>query len=370
MTRGRNHDKTKVLNAYSFLVLVLVGQERRGIVSITDNVIKRVTAEDVAKVAGVSQATVSRVFTDANMVTPETREKVMNVAMQLGYKPNAIARSLTSQKTDIIGIVTRLHLTAFLPTLEKFTSKLQKVGKQVLLFSAEPDQPLDDVLFRVLQYQVDGIIITAASLSSKMTDVCARQGTKVLLYNRYVLGAEVNAVCCDNVEGGRLIANYLLDTGHKRMAFIGGAENASTTIDRFKGFSDRLRERGVIDLIVENKGDYSYEWGYQAAKRVLQQDNTCEAIFCANDIIALGAMDAIRYDLGLRIPEDVSIIGFDDIQQASWPTYSLTTIHQPFDKMVDAGIELLFDSLENRESRPSLHLFEGELVKRSTVRTP
>lgn len=329
--------------------------------------VRRITAADVGRLAGVSQPTVSRALADENKVTPETREKVLNAVLKLGYKPNAIARSLTSQKTDIIGIVTRMHLTAFLPVLEMFTSKLQRVGKQVLLFSAEPDQQLDDVLFRVLQYQVDGIIITAASLSSKMTEVCARQGTKVLLFNRYVPGAEANAVCCDNVEGGRLLANYLLDTGHKRLGFVGGAENASTTIDRLKGFRDRLRERGVID-VPTICGEYSYEWGYQGVKSMLQGDNPCDAIFCANDIIALGAMDAIRYDLGLRIPEDVSIVGFDDIQQAAWPTYSLTTIHQPFDKMVDVGIEMLFDSLENKNSGASLRLLEGGLVERSTVR--
>jgi DNA-binding LacI/PurR family transcriptional regulator len=329
---------------------------------------QRVTAKDVARLAGVSQPTVSRVFSAVDKVTPETREKVLAAVLELGYKPNAIARSLTSQKTDIIGIVTQLSKGFFLPTLEKFTSKLQSVGKQVLLFNVEPEQDLDDVVFRVLQYQVDGLIITAATLSSKMVEVCARQGTKVLLFNRYALGAQVNAVCSDNVEGGRMVANYLLDTGHKRPAFLGAVDTASTSIDRLKGFRDRLQERGVTDLLVENAGEYYYKTGRDAARRLLARPDRPDAIFCAGDVLALGAMDAARYDAGLRVPEDVSVIGFDDTDVASWPTYALTTVRQPFEEMVDTGLKLLLESIENKDAEPQLRLFQGQLVKRSTVK--
>jgi len=342
-------------------------QERRIAVQNHNQLINRVTAIDVARLVGVSQPTVSRVFSNINNVTKETREKVLAAASQLGYKPNAIARSLTSRKTDIVGIVTRLNQKFFLSTLEQFTNQLQNNGKQVLLFNNEPDQQLDDVLFRVLQYQVDALIITVATLSSKMADVCARQGTKVLLFNRYVLGSDVNAVCCDNVESGRMVANYLLDTGHRRLAFLSGSERVSTSLDRCKGFSDRLRERGISDLMIES-GEYSYDSGAQLTKRLFLLDNPPDAIFCANDVMAMGAMDAIRYDLGLRIPEDVSIIGFDDIKESSWPTYSLTTVHQPLEQMVDAGMKVLLNNMESKEPEPLLQLFKGEIVHRSTVR--
>ena len=329
---------------------------------------ERVTAKDVAKLAGVSQPTVSRVFSSVDKVNPETREKVLAAVLELGYKPNAIARSLTSQKTDIIGIVTQLSKGFFLPTLEKFTSKLQKVGKQVLLFNVEPGQNLDDVVFRVLQYQVDGLIITAATLSTKMVEMCARQGTKVLLFNRYSLGTAVNAVCSDNVEAGRMVANYLLDTGHKRPAFLGGLAAASTSVDRLKGFRDRLRERGVAEVLVENAGEYYYKSGRDVALRLLSRPDRPDAIFCAGDVLALGVMDAARYDLGLGVPDDISVVGFDDTDVASWPTYSLTTVRQPFEAMVNTGVQLLLDSIESKDTEPQLRLFGGQLIKRSTVR--
>ena len=362
-----SNENRRILNLLNYCFMRIPMLERRVVMENHNPLVNRVTALDVARLVGVSQPTVSRVFSNVNIVTQETREKVMAAALQLGYKPNAIARSLTSQKTNIVGIVTRLKQPFFISTLERFTNQLQKSGKQVLLFNNEPDQQLDDVLFRVLQYQVDALIITVATLSSKMADVCARQGTKVLLFNRYILGSEVSAVCCDNVESGRMVANYLLDTGHRRFAFLSGSEKVSTSLDRRKGFSDRLKERGISDLIIEC-GEYTYASGSELAKRLFLLDNPPDAIFCANDIMAIGAMDTIRYDLGLRIPEDVSIIGFDDIQESSWPTYSLTTVHQPLEKMVDAGMEVLLNSMENQDSQPILQLFKGEIVQRSTVR--
>lgn len=329
---------------------------------------RRITAKDVARLAGVSQPTVSRVFSSDTKVAPETCEKVLAAVLELGYKPNAIARSLTSQRTDIIGIVTQLSKGFFLPTLDLISRKLQKAGKQVLLFNVEPDQELDDVIFRVLQYQVDGLIITAATLSSKMADVCARQGTKVLLFNRYILGTQVNAVSSDNVEGGRMVANCLLDTGHKRLAFLGGGEMVTTTVDRLKGFGDRIRERGIENFIIDYAGEYFYDAGRSAGIRLLQLPDRPDAIFCAGDVLALGVMDAARHDLGLRVPEDVSVVGYDDVAVASWPPYDLTTVRQPFDEMVDTGIEMLLRSIENRDSDPELKLFQGKLVKRSTVK--
>lgn len=328
---------------------------------------KRITSIDVANLAGVSQSSVSRAFNPGSGLAEETRQKVLEAARELGYTPNAIARSLTSRSTNIIGIVMANPSSPFYSQiLVDFTNGLQRRGRQTLLFNAEPGHDIDDILSRVLEYQVDGLIITAATISSEMADQCAKKGTPVILFNRYVLGANVSAVCCDNVEGGRVIANYLLDSGHRNIAYMAGVGNASTTIDRLKGFEDRLRERGVIDFVTEY-GDYSYESGYEAAKRLLLKDNPPDAIFCANDIMALGAMDAARFELGLKIPEDVSIVGFDDIPTAAWPTYSLTTIHQPLKEMVDATIELLEKRLEDPSLEPVLKLFPGELIERSSV---
>lgn len=331
---------------------------------------KRITSFDVAELAGVSQATVSRVYNGQSKISDNTREKVIAAAKSLGYKPNAIARSLTSRRTNIIGIVTaNVDSPFYSKILGSFTKKLQKTGRQVLLFNAEPNRDADDILSQVLQYQVDGLIITSATISSEMADECMKNDTPVVLFNRYVLGANASAVCCDNVESGRMVANFLLDGGHRKLAYISGNGNASTNIDRLKGFRDRLVERGITDLQVV-QGDYSYESGSVALKILMESGSSPDAVFCANDNMALGAMDMARFKLGIRVPEDISIVGFDNIAIASWPSYSLTTVEQPIEGMIDATIGLLEKRIENLEIEPDLKLLSGKFVIRTSARIP
>lgn len=328
---------------------------------------EKVTSRDVAQLAGVSQSTVSRTFSNDSMVALETRRKVLAAAQQLGYTPNAIARSLITHRTNIVGIVMTQITSPFHPyVLEKFIAKLQQLGRQALLFTAAPNQEVDDILPLVLQYQVDGLIIMGATLSSEMADECARQGTPVILFNRYIPGANACAVSCDNVEGGRLVANLLLDAGHRRLAYIAGPENTSTNRDREKGFSDRLWERGVTRWL-RQQGRYTYDSGYEAARRLLERDDPPDAIFCASDIIALGVMDMAR-DLGVKVPDELSIIGFDDIPSASWSAYSLTTIREPVNQMVDATLDLLLERLDGPEIEPVVKLLPGTLIERRSAR--
>jgi len=337
----------------------------------TNNTIKRATSIDVAHLAGVSQSTVSRAFSggDGPGVSPKTRQKILLAAKKLGYEPNAIARSLITQRSGIVGIVMG-YITApfYALVLEKFTQKLHAIGHRVLLFTPQPGQEVDEILPLVLQYQVSGLIITSATLSSRMANECARNETPVILFNRYVFGASASAVSCDNAAGGRAVADLLVDTGHQRLAFIAGRFNSSTNLDREKGFTDRLRERGQSEWLRE-QGSYTYQSGYEATGRLFQRDDPPDAIFCADDTMALGAIDRTR-ELGIRVPEDVSIVGFDDIPTASWLTYSLTTIRQPVDQMVDLTLELLNDRIESPTVEPVLKFLPGTLIKRRTVRMP
>ena len=329
---------------------------------------RRSTSIDVAKLAGVSQFTVSRTFTPGASVSENAREKVLEAATTLGYQPNAIARSLSSQHTNIVGVIMGRITSPFHPyVLEKMIIGLQSMGKQALLFSTPPDQEIDDMLELVLQYQVDGLIVTSATISPEMADACASNGTPIVLFNRYLLGANVNAVCTDNVEAGRLVANEFVNAGHRKLAFIQGKVDASTTIDREKGFFDRLRERGYVDVLAEG-GDHTYKSGFNAALKLLDRDDPPDAIFCSSDNAALGAMDAARHELGIRIPEELSIVGFDDIPAAAWPSYALTTIRTPVNRMIDATIEILFGQSEEQASDPTFLLVPGELIKRKSAR--
>jgi DNA-binding LacI/PurR family transcriptional regulator len=329
---------------------------------------RRVTSIDVARLANVSQSAVSRTFSENGKVSAETRAKVLAAARALGYTPNAIARSLITQRTNIIGMVMADITNPFYPNvLEMFTQRLREMGQQVFLITVPPDQDTDDLLPLLLQYQVDAVIITSATLSSEMAHTLAQQSTPVILFNRYVPNIGVSAVCCDNVEGGRLVANLLLDGGHKRVAYIAGKRDTSTNIDREKGFTDRLRERGVTEWLRE-QGEYTYESGYEATYRLLRSAARPTAIFCANDIMALGALDAARSAGGLKVPDDVSIVGFDDIPAASWPAYDLTTIHQPVNRMIAVTLDLLKERLDNPQAEPVLKLLPGVLVRRGSAR--
>ncbi|MCP5098066.1 MAG: substrate-binding domain-containing protein [Chloroflexi bacterium] len=329
---------------------------------------KAPTSIDVAKHAGVSQPTVSRAFDPNSSVAPQTRERVLKAANDLGYKPNVIARSLSTQRSNIVGLVmANIANSLFYPNvLEKITNRLQRIGKQVLLFNVPLDKPVDDFLPRVLGYQVDGLIITSTTPSNEIADECTRNGTPVILLNRYVEGSSANSVCCDNINGGQLVADAFMNANHARIAYIGGPPNTSTNMRREEGFIGRLKERGYGDVLHET-GAFTYKSGQDAARRLLALDTPPDAIFCAADIMALGALDVARYEFGLSVPDQLSIIGFDDIPIASWPVYNLTTIRQPIDKMIDAALELL-DKNDDVIATGQYKLLPGELVVRGSAK--
>ncbi len=334
----------------------------------TDSRVGRpVTSIEVARLAGVSQSTVSRVFSANNLVADETTMKVVEAARTLRYKPNLIARSLITRRTDMIGIVMAEITSPFYPyVLEKFTRRLHELGKSVLLFSTGPDSDVDETLQDVLKYQLDGLIIANATLSSMLVSECAERGTPLMLFNRYVRGAQASAVCCDNVAGGQLVADVLSQAGHRQLAYIAGKANTSTNADRERGFSERLQELEYGPFHRE-QGEYTYQSGYDAAKRLLGRDDPPDGIFCANDIMALGAIDAAR-DLDIKVPDELSIIGFDDIPAASWTAYNLTTVRQPVTRMIDMSTQLLLERIVSPHLEPVTMFVPGKLVPRGSAR--
>lgn len=329
---------------------------------------RTVTSIDVAKRAGVSQSTVSRVFSNTGSnVSDRARKKVLAAAAELGYQPSAIARMMSTRQTNIVGLVMANITSPFYPyVLEKFVQRLQAIERQALLFTASENQSLDDILPLILQHRVDALIITSATLSSEMAETYARSGTPVILFNRYVDAPNVSAVCADNLAGGRLVADTLLDSGHQRLAYIAGTQDTSTSRDRERGFVERLAERGC-ELISRAQADYTYESGYAATTQLLAIDPRPDAIFCANDIMAIGAIDAIR-EQGLRVPDDISVIGFDDIPMAAWGAYQLTTVRQDVDAMIDKTIGLLLTQLDEPKQAARLEYTSVQLKIRQTVK--
>lgn len=332
------------------------------------NVNKKVTSIDVARAAGVSQSTVSRVFSvNSPNVSEKARQRVLAVAAELGYQPNAIARMMSTRQTNIVGLVMGTITSPFYPyVLEKFLQSLQAIDRQALVFTASENQSVEDILPMVLQYQVDALIITSATLSSDMAASSKQMGTPVILFNRAVQDPNMSTVCADNVAGGRLAADTLLDTGHEHLAFIAGIQNTSTSRDREFGFTECLRERGYTGLQRE-QGRYTYESAYAAAKRLLDSPHVPDAIFCANDIMAIGSIDALR-EAGLVVGEDVSVMGFDNIPMAAWGAYHLTTISQEVDTMIAKTLEVMQEKIDAPDSPSRDVRVAVELAVRSSVR--
>ena len=195
-----------------------------------------VTSGDVARLAKVSQSAVSRTFTPGASVSARTREKVLNAAQELGYRPNALARAMISGRSGLIAMLVAYLDNQFYPiVLERLSRALQDRNYHVLLFMTDPGRR-DDVVQKILEFQVEGIVMASATLSSGLARECARTGIPVVMLNRYVPSSPASSVTSDNIEGGRLVARFLLDGGHERIAYVAGAEDSSTNRDREAGF--------------------------------------------------------------------------------------------------------------------------------------
>jgi DNA-binding LacI/PurR family transcriptional regulator len=325
-----------------------------------------VTARELARALGISQSSISRAFSRNASISPEMRSRVMAAAAERGYQPNVIARSLSTRRSGIVGIVMATMTNPFYPeVLEQLATALQQVGLQTLLFHVPPGQEVDSELPLLLQYQVDAVVIASATISSAMAREWTATGRPAVLFNRTVPDAGATTVSCDNVAGARALADHLLARGCRRPAYVSGRPDTSTNVERERGFRERLRERGV-DMLVESGGqEFSYVAGHAAALRLAPRRP--DAVFFANDVMALGGMDALRHACGLRVPDDVAVVGFDDIPMAGWPSYQLTTVQQPLARMVAATVRYLTETIECDNFEPRSHIIAGTLIERAST---
>jgi DNA-binding LacI/PurR family transcriptional regulator len=328
---------------------------------------KFVTSVDVAKLAGVSQATVSRAFSTTGILTRDTKMKVLAAAKKLGYQPNAIARSLVSSRSNLIGVVKGYtENPIFHEMLTLFTHKIQDMGRQVLYFEAKQHQDVDEVMWNVLKYQVEGIILLYATLSSALTLSCRQRNIPVLQMLRYSPGVEANIFVSDNHKAAGMAVMHLAERGFKHFAYIGGEINSSTNMERYAGIVEKMSWMGhPAPLVVE--GDYTYHFARKAMRKAAKKITLPCGVICASDILALGAIDALKHDLGLRIPHDVGVVGFDDIAMAGWPSYSLTSLRSKTTEMVRDGLETLCLNIEDKNRRPIMRKYECALVKRNST---
>jgi len=331
---------------------------------------RRITAIDVAKAAGTSQSAVSRAFTANSSLSKDLRERIITAARELGYRPNAIARSLTTRRSRIIAVVMSYLNNQFYPdVLEKLLDRFQKADYQILLFTSERSGLSDPLFEQIMRYQVDAAVLASTALSSRLAGECRAAGVPVVTLNRTIDDPDISSVTGDNQRGGYEIGRFLSAAGHKNLGFIAGIKQSSTNRDRELGFRQALREAGMPNPQYA-LGNYSFDETVKAARHMLSQHIRPDGIFCANDHMAIACMDVARYEFGLNIPKDLSIIGFDDVGAARWKAYDLTSYSQPIEMMVDNTFETVMALIEQPE-QPARHLVvPGKLVVRSSARLP
>lgn len=302
---------------------------------------KKISAEDVARLAKVSQSTVSRVFSPGKSVSENTRKKVMEVADELNYKPNALARGLITNKSKLIGIAMKNKQNPFYhEVLSLFTQKLKTFGYSVLFVYTENEEIQQEEINQFIEYNVESIIITDAVLSSELVKKLKSSNIPVILFNRYDETLNCNSVSSDNYFAAKSIAKYFFDKGYTNNLYVSGPSNTSTNRDRLYGFKEYFKEKGQdIDII---EGDFSFETAYQKALSYFKKGKKPEGVFGANDITALGILEAAK-KMNFDIPKDMEVIGFDDIKMAAWPNNQLTTWAQPLDQMINKTINILIN---------------------------
>jgi DNA-binding LacI/PurR family transcriptional regulator len=321
---------------------------------------KVATSNDVAKLAGVSQSAVSRSYTPGASVAESTRSKVMEAARKLGYRPNAIARTLITRKSRMIAVVASYLDNQFYPVvIEKLSQRLQRDGYHCLLFIAPTHQNADELLMELMQYHVDGIVLLAATLSSGLAKDCAEAGIPVVLFNRIAQNADtVSSVACDNFAGGQLAAQALLKAGHTRIGYIAGLEDSSTNRDREAAHGQRVFARTV--------GHYSFEGAQLAARLMFGLSEKPTAVFVANDYMAIAVMDVLRNELKLKIPQDVAVIGFDNVPQAAWGGYLLSSIEQDATQMIEATAQLMLEQINSEKISAQRITLPVRLIERAS----
>jgi DNA-binding LacI/PurR family transcriptional regulator len=323
----------------------------------------RATVKSISEAAGVAPSTVSRALNDDPRISAKTRQLIANIARTAHYVPNGHARSLITRRSGVIALMVGELTNPFYPELMRLlTRRTSERGLQLMLLPIGPGE-FDAAMLRTMrEYGVDGCIVAAATLSTRAADALAEIGVPTVMLNRSGRG-HASAVWCNNEAGGAAIAHYLYAQGHRRVGYVAGRNETS---DRERGLRRGLAEFG-LSLARREVGNYTHDAGAEIGARLAAEGFGVDAIVGANDIIALGVIDGIRR-AGARVPEDVSVMGFDDIEIASWASYALTTIAQPMPLMVERALDLIVARIAD-PSLPAEEIYlQGSLRLRGSVR--
>lgn len=327
-----------------------------------------ITATDVAKLAGVSQPVVSRAFMPDTYIAKKTREKVLKVAKELGYHPNMLARSLRTSRSNIIALaISYLENPFYAQVVKELSERLRETDRHILLFTAPDDNQADPALTKVLNYQVDALIMSGTKASRELALSFKKAGVPIVQINRKSDYSGISTVRGEDHDAGRIIGEHLLTGGHKHFGFVSGISGSSTSLSRLEGYREYLLSHGIEEVQVVY-GNNTFEAAASAVRELLSSKTPPDAIFCASDYMAFAALEVAKYEFDLSIPNDLSVVGFNDVPDAILSAYDLTTFSQPAALMVEEAIKLVDELIASPKRRAQHLVVSGELVIRGSSR--
>ncbi|GHF57911.1 LacI family DNA-binding transcriptional regulator [Streptomyces thermodiastaticus] len=324
---------------------------------------RTVTSVQIAREAGVAQSTVSRVL-NGGSVSEETRRRVLDVVAKYDFQPSQAARSLVGTRSGLIGVVIRDLTNPFYPVMVKAVERV--LHQQGLRLSLVTDVMTPEEGLALLRREgVDGVVFASAIQNDPLAHRMLKHGIPVVLCHRTLEDFPADQVEADNATAGRLAADHLLDLGHRHFGMVCGSAGASTAQQRGAAFRDRLQAHGGLTL-TEVDGDYDYATAYDAVRTLLSGDRRPTALFCHNDIMAYAALNAAAA-AGVRVPDELSVVGCDDVPLSAWERIDLTTVRQPLERIAQVGVELLVQRLDEPDLPPRREVLPVEFVERSTT---
>ncbi|MFW2589445.1 LacI family DNA-binding transcriptional regulator [Sagittula sp. SSi028] len=324
---------------------------------------RRVTAKTVAEAAGVSRSAVSRAFTDGSYLDAEKRKRIKQVAAELGYQPNALAAGLQAGQSGLVAIfVGNMRSTYDTEFTNHLVRALNTLNKWPILIDGS-DEGAKTAMEALLRYPLDAMILRGGSMTEGIVAQCTRLGVPMISSGRPISAAHVDNVCCLNADGTAQATRVLLERGRRRIGFIGGPSGFYSSGERLRGVTETLDTTG-LSLQACSHGDYTVDSGYSAARTMLAA-HQIDGLICANDATAIGALTAAR-DMGIDVPKALSVIGFDDIGMAKWPTFNLTTVRNPIDAAVSHIVDLLERRLAQTDKPAEMRHTHPRVVLRGT----
>lgn len=329
---------------------------------------KKLTIHDIAKKAGVSHTTVSRVLNDDSRVLPKTKDRVLSVVRAYNFVPNPRARAFSSNKSHLIGLLISDISNPFFAELAKgMEDKAYELGYHVIICSTKKMHKGLGYLNFLMKAGVDGLVFASATIREPKIRKLIKDDFPIVMVNQKLAGEDFNYVICDNKKGAQSIVNHLLDLGHTKIGIITGPENIFTGHERLVGYRNTLEQRGLVineDYIIQKP--FGWDSGYHGTRQLLDLQDRPQAIFAGNDNIARGVLDALS-EAQLKIPDDIAVAGFDDTTFASHSSIKLTTINQKKYEMGCQTAKLLIEMIEQKTRGYNQHIIlEPELIVRES----